>query len=775
MSAAAVTLPPRPPTELSPEAIKRRLRLAILFAARLQLFVSSALVWLIFIFSAVPNGIPPLVPTVVLSAWIVTTTLVLSYLAVRGDLRFLTGPLPGRVALFTTTLTVLLATFLIRDLVGDFYLIYFFPVAVATIYYGLRGGIPTSLLCGASYALLLFGLNGSALNPALFSLIAGRVVFLFALAATIGVSAEGHLALTRELRNAYLDLQTTARNLESIQNNLARRVEEAATLDRIAREFTATLDAQRVLRLVLEQVESTMGAEASTLMTLDTQTSELVFQIPMGSKADQLQGYRLPVGQGVAGWVAQHARPLRVDDAEHDARYSQSVDQASGFHTRSILCVPMQLQERVTGVIEVMNKKVGCFNDDDERLLTSVAQWAAIAIENARLYQDLARSMDELKKAQEQLVRAERLRALGEMAGGVAHDFNNLLTIILAESQLLSTQPHAEREQRSLERIEKAASDAAQAVRRIQEYSRVRRDTPQQVVEINELLQEIVEITRPRWEPLARVETQLQPAGAVAGNPAELREVLTNLIFNAVDARVPGHDCRIVIRSERENADWANISVEDNGSGIPPEVRTHIFDPYFTTKSHGTGLGLSVAYGIIARHGGEIHVASPLHFENGNGSAAGGTRFDIRLPLTNRTAEKRGEMDKPMQSTEFARILFVDDDANILEAASSLLSARGHQVTTARTTAEAEAQISSGQFDVMMTDLTMPQKSGWDLARRAKELWPRKPVVLVTGWGLQLDAKQLSSGVVDRVLTKPFTMEELTRALDGLAVATKQR
>lgn len=763
MSASSLAGPPGASLDLSSQEIELRLAGANVFAARLQLFVSSALMWLIFLFSSMRNGLPPVSATLMLSAWLVGSTLVLSYLAVRGNPRFLSGPLPGRVTLIATALTAVLATVAVHDAAGDYYLIYFFPIGVATVYYGLRGGLPTAALCALSYVILTLS-SGAGVTGEVWSHLIVRIVFLFALTGAVGVGAEGRITLVKELKRAFSNLSAASKALEATRSRLARRLDEAATLERVAREFTATLQAQQVLQVVLEQVEEIMGVEAATLMTLDPKANELVFQIPLGSKAGELQGYRMPVGQGVAGWVAEHGQPLRVDNVSKDLRHSPAVDQKVGFQTRSILCVPMELQDRVTGVVEVMNKKNGAFTAEDESLLTAVARWTAIAIENARLYQELQQSMDGLKKAQEQLVRAERLRALGEMAGGVAHDFNNLLTIILAEAQLLNASPRAENERQSLRRIEAAARDAVQAVRRLQEYTRVRRDAPREVVPVDRLVAQAVEITRPRWQPNAKLELRAEPAGSVMGNPAELREVLTNLIFNAVDARVEGRDCRIVIRTHSENEAWATIAVEDNGSGIPPEVRPHIFDPYFTTKPHGTGLGLSLAYGIIMRHGGEIHVTSPLVPEGEN---AGGTRFDIRIPLANYLPPTL-KVEKKAPEKHFARVLFVDDDLNVLESASNLLTTCGYQVSTAKSLAEANERLARGDYDVMLTDLTMPDCTGWDLAWRAKQLWRNKPVVLVTGWGLQLDAEQMDKGVVDGVLTKPFAIEDLSRVLENL-------
>lgn len=766
MSAGPLALPVTrtPNASLTPETVEKRLRQTRLLAARLQLLVSSALVWLIFVFGAISGGIPPLGPTLLLGAWIIASTLWLSFIALRTRPETLPGNAPGRIALLCTLITVVLATLLIDATAGDFYIIYFFPIAVATIYYGVRGGFAAAFLCAVSYVLLGFVMQHSPLTPEFSSLLAGRIVLLFAMAGTIGVSAEGQLGLIRELDRAYGDLQSTAEDLRTTQRALTRRVEEDTTLDQVARQITATLEPDRVLSMVLERVETLLDAEASTLMTLDVARNELVFQIPRGSQAQQLQGYRLPVGKGIAGWVAEHQQPLRVDDTTRDTRFAQSVDKQSGFQTRSLLAVPMLLQDRVTGVLEVVNKRRGHFTADDERLLSAVAHWAAIALENARLYHDLQTSMMELQKAQEQLLRSERLRTLGEMAGGVAHDFNNLLTVILAESQLLEDKTADPEDREALLRIEQAARDGAQAVRRIQEYSRVRRDLPQEIVNVNALLQEVATITRPRWSPAGKLELALEETDAIQGSPSELREVLINLVFNAVEARREGYPLQITLRSFQQG-NWSVIQVEDTGSGIPAELHQRIFDPYFTTKTHGTGLGLSITYGLVSRHGGEIQVTSPLFDQ---AAAPYGTRFTIRLPSVGQAQKERVSMPPVAPAIRSANILFVDDDPNILSAASSLLTALGNQVTTAQTRADALAQLGAGHYDVLMTDLTMPECSGWDLAKQSKAKYPNKPVVLVTGWGLTLDPEQMKSGLVNGVLSKPFTLDELQRTLSNL-------
>ncbi|MGB8645415.1 MAG: ATP-binding protein [Anaerolineae bacterium] len=766
MNTAAV-IPGNASPVLTVQEIEQRLRRVTLFAARLQLFFSSALVWLIFIFSALPGGVPPLLPTLALILWLVGVTLGLSFIALRSHPDFLTGPAAGRIALATTIVTALLATFLARDSHSDFYLVYFFPVVVASVYYGLRGGLATATLGTLSYIFLAVVLNGVFPGQLLATPLLGRILYLFALAGALGVGAEGQLALIKELRRAYQELCNTTQELETTRTALARRVEEAESLALVAREFTSTFDTEQVLRIVLEQIQSIMRTEAATLMLVDEQTNELVFQIPIGSKRPELQGYRLTIGQGVAGIAAQTGQPVRVDNTTQDGRHFKEVDQQSGFQTRSILCVPMKNKERVIGVIEVLNKAEGPFTDDDVKLLGEFSQWAAIALENAHLYQDLQHSMTDLQKVHEQMLRAEPLRALGQMAGGIAHDFNNLLTIILAEAQVLRSSPHDTRDLASFQRIEQAARDASDTVRRIQEYTRKRRDTPRQTIHIDHLIREAVEITRPRWQPVAQLTLQLQSQGQVLGDAVELREVMTNLIFNAVDASVPDCPCKITITTRRIDHLWVLVTVEDNGTGIPPDVQARIFDPYFTTKPEGTGLGLSMARNIITGHGGDIRVTSPVLLDDSGGS---GTRFGIRLPLV---------IDEPAHTdggkTAMTRlILLVDDDPNILLATSKLLALGGYQVETARTTAEVDRQLPRADFDLIMTDLSMPEQTGWEIAKRSKELYPNRPVFMVTAWGDSLSMDGERKGLVDGVLTKPFTSRDLDNLLNKLKQSGKK-
>ncbi len=243
----------------------------------------------------------------------------------------------------------------------------------------------------------------------------------------------------------------------------------------------------------------------------------------------------------------------------------------------------------------------------------------------------IVRDMTAQREIEAQMHQSERLTALGQMAGGIAHDFNNLLQAILGYAQLMARSPgNADVVRRGLDVIEKAANGGAETVRRIQKFARLRPDEPFVTMDLNQVVRDSLAITRPRWEekkvkggvPL-QLELELGPVPVVMGRPAELNEVITNLVLNAIDAMPKGGTLRI--RTRLGDHRHAMITVADTGMGMSEEVRKKVFDPFFTTKGEeGTGLGLSVSHSIVERHGGDLKVDS---------RAGEGTTFTITLPI----------------------------------------------------------------------------------------------------------------------------------------------
>jgi len=280
------------------------------------------------------------------------------------------------------------------------------------------------------------------------------------------------------------------------------------------------------------------------------------------------------------------------------------------------------------------------------KLVSIFAENAAIAIEKAELYEELRKktetleqTIQELKSTQEQLIQSEKLRALGDLASGVAHDFNNILAVILGRTQLLLRRVKDEDLLKWLKVIEQLANDGAKTVERMQKFTRMQRaglETGFQELDINKMVHDVVEITRPKWKDEAElksikieVETDLGRLSQPIGNASEIKEVMTNLVFNSVEALPEGG--KIVIKS-RMRGDDVQVSVSDSGIGMIEEVRRKVFEPFFTTKKDKRkGLGLSVAYGVIARHNGEITVDSQL---------GEGTTFTIRLPAKQEKLEQ---------------------------------------------------------------------------------------------------------------------------------------
>ena len=359
-------------------------------------------------------------------------------------------------------------------------------------------------------------------------------------------------------------------------------------------------------------------------------------------------------------------------------------------------------------------------------------------------------------------MRTEKLRALGEMASGVAHDFNNMLAVIVGRAQLMLAEIQDPRHRRWLQVIERSALDGAQTVRRLQEFSRVRRDQPFVAVSVNRIVEEALEATSARWqeEPRSRgivveVSTRLNPdLPPVAGDPAELREALTNLILNAVDAMPQGGTLTL----ETRRADGrVELLVSDTGVGMPEDVRERIFDPFFTTKgSQGTGLGLAMTYGILSRHDARVTVES----EEGRG-----TTFRLSFAASDLPAAPRIDAEAPRPAGPL-RCLVVDDEPDVGEVLGDVLASAGHTAVVVGSGVEAIERFRAERFDVVFTDLAMPGLTGWEVARRIKGLAPGVPVFLVTGFGGEVSAEEMEAKGVDAVLPKPLRIQD---TLDALA------
>jgi PAS domain S-box-containing protein len=379
----------------------------------------------------------------------------------------------------------------------------------------------------------------------------------------------------------------------------------------------------------------------------------------------------------------------------------------------------------------------------------------------------------ERKLAQARAARSDKLRALGELAAGVAHNLNNSLTVIQGRAQLLLMRSTAEAgNKKSLEVITQAVGDCSQTLRRLLDFSRRDSTRHPMPLDLSELITSSVEIARPKWqassaEKTGSIEVRIDaPAPAFTlGDSAELREVVLNLIFNAVDAMPQGGTIEAGTRIDGKTA---RFWIADTGAGMPAEVIARIFEPFYTTKGErGTGLGLSASHGIIENHSGDINVIS----EPGKG-----TRFEVILPLHEGTASVVAVPVAKTASARSARVLVVEDEEKVRVLLNDAFRAEGHDVTEATTGAEALKFLDKREFDLMVCDLGLPELSGLHVARWVKEFRPDLPVIIATGYAEMIAEEDYQGARIDDVIRKPYSLADvLNRANMVLAAQPRPR
>ena len=378
----------------------------------------------------------------------------------------------------------------------------------------------------------------------------------------------------------------------------------------------------------------------------------------------------------------------------------------------------------------------------------------------------IARDITEQKEERERAARADKLRALGQLASGVAHDFNNSLAAILGRAQLLQRQTQDPALTRNIEIIQTAAQDAAATVRRIQTFARKSSAKEFELLDVRSLLNDAIEMTRTRWHNEARLrglhyDVKLESADDLSanGSASELREVFVNLIVNAVDA-MPQGGCLSI--SCARTGDTLRLNFSDTGVGMVEDVREKIFEPFFSTKgANGTGLGLSVSYSIIERHGGSIRVES---------TPGRGTTFAIELPAAERLAQQVEELT-PVGGTSPLSILVVDDEPSVRETLADMLTALEHRVELADSGQAALQKFGKGDFDLVFTDLAMPAMDGWETARAIRKEGSGTMIILVTGYGVGTLAPAGETGLIDAIIGKPFDFDQVGEVISRLVAA----
>ena len=577
----------------------------------------------------------------------------------------------------------------------------------------------------------------------------------------------------KRLRGALQDITAQKQSEARLQAQLQR----LHMLEHITRAIGERQDLPSILQVVIRTLEDELpldfgcvclyeAAERKlTVVAVGLASAELAEQLYMTEQA------RIPIDENGLSRCVRGQLVYEPDIEGIPFPFPQRL--ASGG-LRSLVAAPLQIESHVFGVLISARRQPNSFSSGECEFLRQLSEHVALAAHQAQLHGALQTAYEELRSTQQSVLQQERLRVLGQMASGIAHDINNAISpIALYTDSMLEREPGlSDRARGYLHTIQQATSDVAETVARMREFYRQQVGQSQLVgVEVNTLIPQVIELTRARWEAMPQqggtvieVEMSLTPElPQIMGAKSELREALTNLVFNAVDAMPQGGT--LTLRTRRDDEERVVIEVVDTGVGMNDETRRRCLEPFFTTKGErGTGLGLAMVYGVMQRHAGELEIESTPGF---------GTT--VRLCFAAATSVAATTTEVQLVIPVVLRILLVDDDPILLKSLRETLEQDGHTILTANGGRQGlelfQASIgANGQstISVVITDLGMPHVDGRSVARGVKEASPDTPVILLTGWGERLLAEGEAPANVDRVLGKPPRLREVRKALAEL-------
>jgi signal transduction histidine kinase/CheY-like chemotaxis protein len=483
-------------------------------------------------------------------------------------------------------------------------------------------------------------------------------------------------------------------------------------------------------------------------------------------------GATLPVGQNGLYRALQGVLIHEPDVAAARSPFTERFVRAGLY---SMVLAPLAVESSVFGVVVAARREANSFSSTDCEFLKQLSEHVALASHQAQLYGALNRAYEDLRQSQQSVMQSERLRALGQMASGIAHDINNAISpVSLYTELLLNKETQLSDEGRvQLQTMQRAIEDVAGTIDRMREFYRPRESVRNFTkVDLHALVDHVAVLTEPRWRAVPQqrgITVELRKEFApekleILGDGVELRDALTNLIFNAVDAMPDGGVLTIATRT-RPDGSRVFVEVTDTGIGMDEETRRRCMEPFFTTKGkRGTGLGLASVYGMLQRHDAEFDIVS---------APGRGTTVSMIFPgLRGSAAAPVGET-VPQTVRRGLCILMIDDDPVLSRSLEDALRADGHQVDVAPGGQAGidsfTAAFNAGRhFDLVITDLGMPRVDGRKVAKAVKGISPRTPIILLTGWGQRLIDEGDVPPNIDRVLSKPPRMQQIRQAIAAL-------
>ncbi len=582
--------------------------------------------------------------------------------------------------------------------------------------------------------------------------------------------------------NLRLEIIERKRAQEGLQQQLAR----ISLLNQITQAISERQDLESILHVVLRQLEDHIMVDFGCVNLFDAQAEALnmaalrVKNPLLTAKMDLHVGSVLSLNEAALTPCRQGETIYFPDTLKISSSLAERLAHGG---IRSAVVVPLMVDRELFGVLVVARFKVNDFSSSESEFLRTLSEHVALAAHQARLHTDLEKAYNELRQTQQAVMQQERLKALGQMASGIAHDVNNALSPVVGFADLLlrGEKGLTATGKKNLQHIKTAGEDIAHIVSRLREFYRKRDERESlNTLDLNKLAEQVIDMTRPRWRDIPQgrgimVEVKSDFEAELPeflGMESEVREALTNLILNAVDALPNGGI--ITLRTRFGGMDFTSdgkavpthaiLEVIDTGMGMDEKTRAHCLEPFFSTKGkRGTGLGLAMVYGVIERHEGKIEIESEL---------GKGTTIRLIFPIRMAAQTDLYEQDKTPPARPL-QVLCIDDEPLLRELLQEILEREGHTVE-ARDSGEAgiEAFRAARQrgtpFDIVITDLGMPYLDGRQVAKTLKREAPATPIIMLTGWGAFMKEDGETPPQVDGILSKPPRSRELREAMHRL-------
>jgi PAS domain S-box-containing protein len=563
------------------------------------------------------------------------------------------------------------------------------------------------------------------------------------------------------------------------EQRIRGQLEHLRLLDQITRATGERLDLKSTFGVVVTSLENSLAIDFACLCLRETATGTLVVNT-VGTKSRALATElalieRAAIEIDENGLSRCMAGRLVYEPDLGQVPFPFAERLARGG-LRSVVLAPLRAESQVFGALIVARREAGAFTSTECEFLRQLSEHVALSAHQAQLYESLQKSYDELRRTQEEAIQQERLRSVGQMASGIAHDINNTLSPVslYTESMLETEKSLSDGARQKLETIRLAVEDVAKTVARMREFYRARDEqielTP---VDVNRMARQVLDLTKPRWHDMTQaggivIKARLEPAAdlpKIMGVENEIREALTNLVFNAVDAMPEGGSLTLRTRQVGAGAGASVIlEVVDTGAGMDEETRKRCLEPFYTTKGErGTGLGLAMVFGMVQRVSAGIEIDS-----------APGMGTTVRLMFAvAKTSLGPEKATAPIEAPKHLRLLLVDDDPVLIKALRETLEADGHAVTTASGGQAGIDAFRAGfkngeRYTAVITDLGMPYVDGRKVAAAVKESSPDTPVIMLTGWGERMKVEGDIPADVDWMLSKPPKLRELREAFTQL-------